>query len=155
MWHHAQYVKLGWERKRGSWERWCLLSQVTIMCDGALLSWECLSTCLAVASGEWIVLLYLLLNCLYLDPWSLFILPLWFFSPILLRGREYLCGAQLLAGAKPWQELMTSEDFFQPYIICEFEDLGRLRTINTGTHWTEQKPSTVGFPAGFWYSIYM
>lgn len=39
-------------RKKGHSELWCLLSLVTVMCGGALLSWGDLNNCLPMGSGE-------------------------------------------------------------------------------------------------------
>ena len=52
--HHAQHIKLGEDKGcRGDiWSDGILSSQVTVMCDGALLSWRWLNTCLPMGSSE-------------------------------------------------------------------------------------------------------
>jgi len=96
MWHHAQHVKLGKEAGRGGgrWEWWHLASQVTghVMepCfpgDG----WT--PACQREVVKEFLVLLCLcaqlllyLLNCLYLNPQVLSLLPLWFSPPLHWEG---------------------------------------------------------------------
>ena len=89
-------------RQGGRSEWWRLSSQVTIMRDGALLSWRWLNTCLLMGSSEWIpcfallvcTAFALLLSCLYLNP-RVFSLLLFWFSPPSHRGgvSERLCGA--------------------------------------------------------------
>jgi len=53
--HHAQHTQLGGRRRKGGGhlEWWHLSSQVTIVCEGALLSWRWLNTCLPMGSSEW------------------------------------------------------------------------------------------------------
>ena len=53
LWHHAQCIKAGMKEEGGNtWRDGVLSSQVTIMCDGALLSWRWLYTCLLMGSSE-------------------------------------------------------------------------------------------------------
>jgi len=53
MQRHAQHVKLGEEEGRGRCsEPWHLSSQMFVICDGALLSWRWLNSCLLMGSRE-------------------------------------------------------------------------------------------------------
>ena len=103
IWRRAQHRELGEEGGRGGcWEWRRLSAQVTVTCDGALLSWRWLDTCLPwEVLNEFLGLLCLcawlllyLLNCLYLNPW-VFSLLCFQFSPPSHWGEvsEQLCGA--------------------------------------------------------------
>lgn len=85
---------------------WCWSSQVTIMCNGALLPWGWLNTWLPIGKGNWIpcfpllvqTLLPSLLDCPYLNLWVFFFFPS-NSSPIPSGGlSKWICGAQLQAG---------------------------------------------------------
>lgn len=76
--------KVGRRKKEvGCLEEWPLSSQVTITCDGALLSWIQLNTCLPMEKNElipcvaWLVCaaFALPLNCLYINPQIIYLLP--------------------------------------------------------------------------------
>lgn len=56
VWCNDQLRKLGKEEGLG-WclEFWPLSSQVTVLCDKALLSWKWLNLCLLMAPSEWIL----------------------------------------------------------------------------------------------------
>ena len=70
----------GRRRKGGRSELWLLSTQVTIMCDGALLSWRCLNTCLPMGSSEWI-------PCFSLLAYTAFALPI---KPSLCQPTSFL-----------------------------------------------------------------
>ena len=61
VWLHAQHIKLGEEQGSGRHlDLGCLSSQVTVMCDGTLLSWRWLNTFLPMGCNElipWFTLL--------------------------------------------------------------------------------------------------
>lgn len=89
-------IKAGGIRKAWHSGWWCLSSWVTVMHDGALLSWEWLNTaCPLEALNEFLILpclhmqlLLSLLNILYLNLWVFMLLP--FDSlPIPLGGCEW------------------------------------------------------------------
>jgi len=76
VWHRAQHVTLGEEEGSGGHsEQWRLSSQVTLMRDGALLSWRRLSTCCCWEGVNAFPVLLYLLNCLYLSPQVFSLLP--------------------------------------------------------------------------------
>lgn len=89
IWHHAQYLKLGKKGGREDILQSGMSSQVTIMHDGALLSWKWLkSTCQWEAVNEFLIsislhmyLLLHLLNSLYLNFCVFSLLPFLFFPP--------------------------------------------------------------------------
>ena len=71
-WRHAQHIKLGEGGNGGERLKWQhLSSQVTIMCDGALLSWRWLNSCLPMGSGEWIPYFALLAHAGFTLPVTL------------------------------------------------------------------------------------
>jgi len=88
-----------------------LSSQVTVICDGALLSWGWLNTYLPMGSGEGVPRFALLASMAFalsiklslFQPTSFLTFILVILSPIpAVRGvSEQLCGAQLPAGVKP------------------------------------------------------
>lgn len=91
----------------GSLEGWCLSSQVTIMLDGALLSWRWLNTCLSLGSSELITWFALLERVAFAFPVKLHLQQAMSFvlstfqlsSPSQCRGeRRQLSGAELPAG---------------------------------------------------------
>ena len=107
IWHHAQHIKLGKEEGRGGHlEWWRLSSQVTVMCDGALLSRRWLNTCLPMGSGEWIPCFALLACAAFAlpiklslsQPTSFLTCTLPILSPIPLRGSERAAAWCLAAG---------------------------------------------------------
>ena len=96
--------KAGGRRRKGGrtclkWQR--LSSQVTIRCDGALLSWRWLNTCLLMGSSEWIPCFALLVRGAFASPiklsWSqptvFFNFTLLILSPIPPEGNERGCRA--------------------------------------------------------------
>ena len=76
--------KLGEEGRWGHLALWRLSSQVTVMCDGARLSWGWLSTCLPMGSGEWI-------PCFALLACPAFALPLFLTFPFCYYYCYYCC----------------------------------------------------------------
>lgn len=91
----------------GSLEGWYWSSQVTIMLDGALLSWRWLNTCLPLGSSELIPWFALLERVAFAFPFKLHLpqamsfvhSPFQFFSLSQCRGeRRQLRGAELPAG---------------------------------------------------------
>lgn len=91
----------------GSLEGWRLFSQVTIMLDGALLSWRWLNTCLPLGSSELIPWFALLEHVAFAFPiklrlpqaMSCVLSCFQFSSPSQCRGeRKQLRGAELPAG---------------------------------------------------------
>ena len=104
---HAQLTKLGEGKGReGCSEWWCLSSQGTVTCDGALLSWTWLNTCLLMGSSEWIPC-FDLLACLafglpiklsLFQPTSFLTFTLPVLSPCHCEGSEWAAVWYLVAG---------------------------------------------------------
>lgn len=101
----SAYRAGGRRRKR------CFSSQVAIKCDGGLLSYRWLNSCLPIGCDEWIPCFPLLmctvfalpLNILYPNPWVFLHLP-YKFSHASHQGRisGHQDGTSLPAGFKPW-----------------------------------------------------
>lgn len=54
IWAHAQHTELGAGGANGRCSEWChLFLEVCVRCDGVLLCWRWLNSCLPVGSGEW------------------------------------------------------------------------------------------------------
>jgi len=113
-WRHAQCIRWGEEEgSRGHSEWWHLSSRDTVRCDGALLSWRWLNTCLPMGSSEWVPCFALLadtafaylINCLYLNPRVFSLLPFHFSPPCHSEweASEQMCEADLPTGVKPRQ----------------------------------------------------
>lgn len=87
------YKGRGKMRKEGSLEWQYLTSQVTISCDGVLLSWEWRNTCLPVGIGKWIPCFTLLVYVFFFPYWTFLPQPVSFptfliLSPSHWRGQR-------------------------------------------------------------------
>lgn len=108
-----------WEKK----EEWGAF--VLIVHDGALLFWGWLNI-LPAHGNRWVnsmlclcawLLLYLL-NCLYLNPWMVSILSLWFFPPFHVGGSEQADGLTWLPiGIKPWHLVMLYSSLLKCFVL--------------------------------------
>lgn len=58
IWHHSQHIKL-WKKEGNVWSGGIYVLKVTVMHDGALMSWTQLILCLSMGSSEWILFLAL------------------------------------------------------------------------------------------------
>ena len=115
VWCHARHVKLEEEERRGGRLEWRHLpSQVTVTCNGALLPWSWLNTCLPMGSREWIpsfalpahMAFALPIKLSLCQPTSFLTITPLISSPILPGGvSERLWGADLLTGVKPWHSI--------------------------------------------------
>jgi len=76
--------------REGCLELWRLSSQVTVTCDGALLSWRWPNTCLSVGSSELIPYFALFVRAAFVLPIArdFSLLPFILSPPWHLRGSE-------------------------------------------------------------------
>lgn len=114
-------------QQRGHLELWCLSSQITVICDGSLISWRWLNICLSMGNTKLILLLLclcmwlllLLLKCLHINPWVFWILSFLFSPWSYMYRSEWVAERGLM---KPWQHneiLFSKGNWLCPYLLCQ------------------------------------